>query len=65
MGDKRRYSDSFVVRIWREESVPGWRGWVQHARSGDAAFIRNLEDLVAFFERWTGTLEETTRREDD
>jgi hypothetical protein len=31
--------DSFVIRIWQEEGKPGWKGWVQHARSGESSLI--------------------------
>ena len=47
---------SFVVRVWREKGIPGWRGWVQHTRSGESAPIQNLESLLAFIERRTGKL---------
>ena len=47
---------SFVVRIWREEGRPGWRGWVQHAGSGEATYVRDLEELLAFMESRTGEL---------
>jgi hypothetical protein len=54
---------SFVIRIWWEEvgdspaATPLWRGWVQHARSGEAAYVQNLEALLSFMERWTGRLD--------
>jgi len=53
---------SFVVRIWWEQADtnPGgrrlWRGWVQHTRSGEAAYVQNLEGLLGFIERWPGKL---------
>ena len=48
--------DSFVIRVWREEEEPYWRGWVQHARSGECAPVHSLEELQEFIERWTGSL---------
>jgi hypothetical protein len=45
---------SFVVRIWREASLPRWRGWVQEARTGEAAFVRELDELSTFIEHRTG-----------
>ena len=46
MEEKPVQSDSFVIRVWREEGYPSWRGWIQHARSGESESIRDLE--VAF-----------------
>jgi len=51
-----------VIRIWWEEAgAPGdgqatWRAWVQHAGSGEAAYVQNVEGLLAFIERRTGKL---------
>jgi hypothetical protein len=42
---------SFVIRIWREGS--GWRGWMQHVRSGETGCVRDTEGLLKFIERWT------------
>jgi hypothetical protein len=47
---------SFVVRIWQEESVDAWRGWVEHTRSGEAAFVQELEQLLSFIQERTGRL---------
>jgi hypothetical protein len=47
---------SFVVRIWREEGSAGWRGWVQHTRSGESTTSQDLDELLAFVERRTGKL---------
>ena len=53
---------SFVVRIWREQTNPTtdsqalWRGWVQHPRSGQSAYVQDLEELLSFIQRWTGRL---------
>lgn len=54
-------SSSFVIRIWREEAHPGqpnapWRAHVLHTRSGEAVSVQDLDGLVAFLERWIGTL---------
>lgn len=54
--------DSFLVRIWRERGQKDWLGWVQHTRSGESTPIRNLDELQAFFERWTGKLTDTKRQ---
>ena len=53
---KRRRSDSFVFRIWWEED--GWRGWVQHAVSGENRYFERLPDLLHFVEARTGPLEQ-------
>ncbi|MFQ5856832.1 MAG: hypothetical protein ACE5LU_14560 [Anaerolineae bacterium] len=53
---------SFIIRIWwEEEEVDAggrhfWRGWVQHVRSGEAAYVQDVERLLSFIERWTGSL---------
>jgi hypothetical protein len=56
-GEKNR-SSSFVLRIWWEEgeASPVWRGWVQHAASGDARYFHHLSDLLAFVETHAGLL---------
>lgn len=47
---------SFVVRIWQEESSSGWRGWVENTRTGDSAFVQQVDELLAFIEDRTGKL---------
>ncbi|RLC73656.1 MAG: hypothetical protein DRJ03_25720 [Chloroflexi bacterium] len=54
MGKERPRSNSFVLRIWWEEE--GWRGWVQHAASGESRYFERLADLLAFVEAQTGSL---------
>jgi hypothetical protein len=51
-------SNSFVLRIWWEEgdAQPAWRGWVQHATTGEARYFECLADLLAFVEGHTGSL---------
>jgi len=55
-------SSSFVVRIWWEQAdrqgdcLPIWRGWVQNTRLGEAAYVKNLAELISFMEHWTGKL---------
>ena len=51
-----RCSDSFVLRIWRENDRAQWQGWIQHARTGESAFVQEMEGLLAFIENRTGTL---------
>lgn len=48
---------SFVVRIWQEEGRATWRGWVEHTRTGEAAFVQELAELVSFIEARTGRLD--------
>jgi hypothetical protein len=52
---------SFVIRIWHAAGRPGWEGWVQHARSGETASVRSVDELVAFIERRAGNLAPTRR----
>jgi hypothetical protein len=58
MNDDRQ-SHAFVLRIWWEEGngAPVWRGWVQHAASGETCYVHRLADLIAFLEMRTGLLD--------
>jgi len=62
MSERHSQSSSFVVRIWREQAgrqgdcLPIWRGWVQNTRLGEAAYVKNLAELISFMEHWTGKL---------
>ena len=58
MNSKRHLSNSFVLRIWWEEGNGDlvWRGWIQHAASGNSHGLRQLSDLLAFIETYTGSL---------
>ena len=43
----------FIVRVWCERgagdtAVAEWRGSVEHVRSGERAFFRNLETMCEF-----------------
>lgn len=41
----------FIVRLWRERKPDSdWNGQVQHVSSGDMTAIRNLDDLLDFFQ---------------
>ena len=67
MIEARRRSDSFVLRIWWEEEERTWRGWVQHAGTGQITYVQSLKELLAFIQQYTGdlTTESQPRREDD
>ncbi|MCD6555125.1 MAG: hypothetical protein J7M16_14095 [Anaerolineae bacterium] len=56
MDREQRRGNSFVFRIWWEGEE--WRGWVQHAASGDSRYFARLTDLLAFVETYTGSLEQ-------
>jgi hypothetical protein len=56
MTEKRTQRESFVIRIWRESGRSEWKGWIQHAGSGDSATLQDLSELMSFIERWTGRL---------
>jgi hypothetical protein len=53
MINRQAQRESFIVRIWREEGQPEWKGRVQHVCSGDSAPLQDLQDLVSYLERWT------------
>jgi hypothetical protein len=62
MEQKTAHRDTFIVRIWREEGSPEWKGWVQHVRTGDSAPVHSLDELVAFIECRTGKLTDSGRK---
>ncbi|MGC9399621.1 MAG: hypothetical protein ACP5HM_10860 [Anaerolineae bacterium] len=56
MTRKQQRHDSFVLRIWWEEDEGGvsiWRGWVQHATSGEVAYVQTTRELWTFIEAHT------------
>ncbi len=57
MKERGAYSDTFIVRIWREAASPrpeaAWRGQVEHVRSSKRRGFQNMADLVHFLELWT------------
>ena len=38
----------------RGSALPVWRGWVQHAATGESHYFDCLSDLLAFVETQTG-----------
>ena len=48
------HRDSFILRIWREGKSQAWKGWVQHANSGDSALVNTPAELLAFIEQQSG-----------
>ncbi|RLC85249.1 MAG: hypothetical protein DRI79_11610, partial [Chloroflexi bacterium] len=51
---------SFVVRIWWEQGLtrpngrPLWRGYIQHAASGQTLVFQSLDELLRFIQSHTG-----------
>lgn len=64
MSEEQPRHNSFVLRIWWEDEGVShiWRGWIQHATSGEVAYVSTSEDLLAFIETWTGRLRENEKR---
>jgi hypothetical protein len=58
MTERQDPSSSFVLRIWWEKGAgqPTWRGWMQHAASGESHYFDSLTDLLALIEAKTGSL---------
>ncbi|MFZ5500948.1 MAG: hypothetical protein ACOY58_03435 [Candidatus Micrarchaeota archaeon] len=59
MSEKRDLHNSFVLRIWWEDAQSQhrfWRGKIQHAASGESAYVQTFDDLRAFIEARTGCL---------
>ena len=67
MSGETHRSNSFVLRIWWEEGeeAPVWRGWVQHAASGESQYFERVGDLIGFVEACTGPLARATSLELD
>jgi len=66
MGRPQGYRESFVLRVWweTEEGERCWRGWIQHAASGNNRYFLRIDDLLTFVQRYTGRLvEPQTRKE--
>ena len=55
-------SHAFVVRIWWEPGLTRpdgqslWRGYAQHAASGQTHVFQSLDDLTRFIQSQTGDL---------
>jgi hypothetical protein len=54
MTQDARERHSFILRILREGKGQEWKGWVQHANSGEATFFHTKNSLCAFIERHQG-----------
>ena len=53
MASSKETSHTFMVRIWREEREgegvpPGWRGKIEHIRSGKWRYLNELDDIDTF-----------------
>jgi len=53
MDDSELSTQSFILKIWLEESsreADGaiWRGYVTHVQTGKRRYIRSLEEIVTF-----------------
>jgi hypothetical protein len=52
MGRQPAQRESFIVRVrWKPEQV-AQEVWIQHVRSGETAVVHDLNQAVAFIERW-------------
>jgi len=61
-------SHSFIVRFWVEpreieDAKPVWRGVVEHVSSGRKLYLKNLKEIKAFIESYTGEIDERIRSE--
>jgi hypothetical protein len=67
MTEREGRSNSFVLRIWWEKGAgqPTWRGWMQHASSGESHYFDCLIDLLAWIEARTGPLARAPGLESD
>jgi hypothetical protein len=62
MEQQMAHRDTFIVRIWRVEGKPEWRGWVQHVHTGDSVPVQSMDELVAFIGRRIGKLTDPVRK---
>jgi hypothetical protein len=54
----------FILRLWLEpreiEDVkPEWRGVIEHVKSGEHCYFRNLEVMLSFIAKHFDTLNKT------
>lgn len=61
MSNEECRSNSFVVRIWQEQADGKqspflWRGWIQHAFTGQVFYFHSINDMLTFIEDYTGPL---------
>jgi len=54
---------AFVVRIWREDDQAEWRGWVQHAPTGESTYVQDVTALLDFIEQRAGKLATQSTRQ--
>ncbi len=52
---------SFLIRFWHQragstQEESSWRAQITHVQSGEYGYVDDLSSLIAFMERWTGTL---------
>ena len=57
---------SFIVKIWLEDGgdeaeKPLWRGHITHVPSGKRRYLKNLNDIRDFIERYLATLNGKSR----
>ena len=66
MPDRKSTSQSFVLRLWYEDDENGgtWRGWIQHAGSGEKRYLHSPEEILAFLQQHTAFDIETVVMED-
>lgn len=55
MGEFESTSQSFIVKIWLEETAAEagralWRGHITHVPSGERRYLKSLDDVAAFIE---------------
>ena len=54
-------SQSFVIRIWLEETADeagalSWRGHISHVPSGKRRYFQDMQAIVAFIQPYVGRL---------
>ena len=43
--------ETFILRMWQETSTqPGWRGQVQHVRTGNVVTFQDLDAMFAYLQ---------------
>jgi hypothetical protein len=45
--------EAFVIRLWKvDEDQRGWRGQIQHVRTGSITHIQEIDDLKKYFKEY-------------
>jgi len=62
LSDTHPFRETYIVRLWREDEFQAsWNGQVQHIATGEITAIRDIEDLLKFFQIQLGDKSEQSK----